>query len=97
MKKMRKLLAVLMTLAMVMGLGMTSFAAEKTTATITVENASSVVADANGLFEVVVYNTVLYELPSTGGLGIYVPMMSGVIMMMAAAFILMNNKRKEVL
>ncbi|MBR5794568.1 MAG: Cna B-type domain-containing protein, partial [Erysipelotrichaceae bacterium] len=38
-------------------------------------------------------NEALYELPSTGGLGIYVPMMSGVIMMMAAAFILMNNKR----
>lgn len=42
-------------------------------------------------------NKAVYELPSTGGFGIYVPMMSGVIMMMAAAFILMNNKRKEVL
>ena len=36
MKKMRKLLAVLMTLAMVMGLGMTSFAADE--ATITINN-----------------------------------------------------------
>ena len=34
MKKMRKLLAVLMTLAMVMGLGMTSFAADAKTVTV---------------------------------------------------------------
>lgn len=41
MKKMRKLLAVLMTLAMVMGLGMTSFAAEP--ATVTIEGAEGTV------------------------------------------------------
>ena len=39
MKKMRKLFAVLLTLAMVFGMSMTSFAATKDTATITVNNA----------------------------------------------------------
>lgn len=63
---------------------------------------ASLVEKINGNLEIEAYtmsfvNEALYELPSTGGLGIYVPMMSGVIMMMAAAFILMNNKRKEVL
>lgn len=41
MKKMRKILAVLLTLAMVMGLGMTSFAAPKDTATITISGAEA--------------------------------------------------------
>ena len=39
MKKMRKIFAVLLTLAMVLGMSMTSFAATKDTATITVKNA----------------------------------------------------------
>ena len=39
MKKMRKIFAVLLTLAMVFGMSMTSFAATKDTATITVDNA----------------------------------------------------------
>ena len=39
MKKMRKIFAVLLTLAMVFGMSMTSFAATKDTATITVNNA----------------------------------------------------------
>ena len=38
MKKMKKLFAILMTMAMVMGLGITGFAAEKS-ATITIDNA----------------------------------------------------------
>lgn len=40
MKKMRKIFAVLLTLAMVLGMSMTSFAATKNTATITVTNAA---------------------------------------------------------
>lgn len=40
MKKMKKLLAVILTFAMVMGLGVTTFAATKTSATITVNNAT---------------------------------------------------------
>ena len=58
--------------------------------------ATNLIKDVNG---VTIYfdNTPLYELPSTGGLGIYVPMIGGVIMMMAAALILMSNKRREVL
>lgn len=41
MKRMKKLFAILMTMAMVMGLGITGFAETKTSATITVNNASS--------------------------------------------------------
>ena len=41
MKKMRKIFAVLLTLAMVLGMSMTSFAATKDTATITVTNADN--------------------------------------------------------
>ena len=38
MKKMKKIFALLLTVAMVMGLGMTTFAAESTNVTITVDN-----------------------------------------------------------
>ena len=41
MKKMRKIFAVLLTLAMVLGMSMTTFAATKDTATITVDNADN--------------------------------------------------------
>ena len=43
MKKMRKIFAVLLTLAMVLGISMTSFAATKDTATITVKNADKAI------------------------------------------------------
>ena len=50
---------------------------------------------SNLVYTVSYVNEALYELPSTGSFGIYVPMFSGVVMMMAAAFILMTAKRRE--
>lgn len=44
-----------------------------------------------------VKNYMLYELPQSGGVGIYVPMIGGVFLMMAAALILFKNKYGEVL
>ena len=44
-----------------------------------------------------VKNDVLYSLPSTGGLGIYWYMISGVLLMLAAAMIYIRNRRREVL
>lgn len=42
-------------------------------------------------------NQVVYELPSTGGSGIYRYTIGGALLMMAAALILYKNKSKEVL
>ncbi len=42
-------------------------------------------------------NTPIYELPSTGGFGIYVYMLGGVMLMTFATFVLYKNRRKEVL
>ena len=42
-------------------------------------------------------NQVVYELPSTGGSGIYRYTIGGALLMMAAALILYKNKFKEVL
>lgn len=42
-------------------------------------------------------NEVLYELPSTGGPGIYWCMLSGMLLMMAGALMVYNKKCKEVL
>lgn len=50
--------------------------------------------------EIVYYvyeNQVVYELPSTGGSGIYRYTIGGALLMMAAALILYKNKSKEVL
>lgn len=44
-----------------------------------------------------VKNKVLYDLPSSGGIGIYWYMIGGMLLMIAAALILYINKRKEVL
>ena len=46
--------------------------------------------------EVIFTNVDLYELPSTGGTGIYLYMLSGMFMMMAGALMIYKNKRKEV-
>ena len=55
--------------------------------------------DINGelVFEYAFLDEVLYELPSTGGFGIYWYMFSGILLMLAAALITYRNKRKEVL
>ena len=42
-------------------------------------------------------NIKLYSLPSTGGSGIYWYMISGMVLMSTAAWILYKNKCKEVL
>ena len=44
-----------------------------------------------------VKNDVLYELPSSGGFGIYWYMVAGVAMMILATAIQYKNRRKEVL
>ena len=42
-------------------------------------------------------NTPVYALPSTGGTGIFLYMIGGMLLMGAAAWILYKNKRREVL
>lgn len=42
-------------------------------------------------------NTPVYDLPSTGGSGIYLYMIGGILLMFAAAWILYKNKCREVL
>ena len=44
-----------------------------------------------------VANDLLYELPHTGGTGIYLYMIGGMLLMFAAVWILYKNKCKEVL
>lgn len=53
--------------------------------------------DGELIFEYAFLNEVLYELPSTGGSGIYWYMFSGVLLMAAASLITYRNKRREVL
>lgn len=52
---------------------------------------------ATGIYTYVYENTPIYELPSTGGKGIYWYSIGGMLLMMAAALILYKNKRREVL
>lgn len=52
--------------------------------------------DASGGFILSILNEALYDLPSTGGNGIYVYMIGGVALMMAAMFILYKMKDKGV-
>lgn len=53
---------------------------------------------ANYKYTILVKNDVeFYELPSTGGAGIYLYMFGGVLLMAAAALITYRNKRREVL
>ena len=61
------------------------------------EDETPITISGDSVYVISFVNQALYELPSTGGLGIYVPMVGGVLMMMAAVMILMNNKRREVL
>ena len=48
-------------------------------------------------FTLTIKNDVVYNLPSTGGSGIYLYMIGGVLLMFAAAWILYKNKCREVL
>lgn len=51
---------------------------------------------SNGIYECVFLNEALYELPSTGGEGIYWYSIGGTLLMMAGALILYRNKNKKV-
>ena len=51
----------------------------------------------NNIYTISVTNTMLYSLPSTGGTGIYLYMIGGILLMFTAAWILYKNKCREVL
>lgn len=51
----------------------------------------------DGTYTVIVKNDMLYSLPSTGGSGIYWFSICGMLLMMAAAWIIYKNKCREVL
>ena len=48
-------------------------------------------------YKLQVKNEADYELPNSGGMGIYWYMITGILLMIAAALILYKNKSKEVL
>ena len=52
--------------------------------------------DGDGVYEVTIYNTPVFELPSTGSSGIFGYMMGGTLLLMAGTLILYKMKRKEV-
>ncbi|MDO5135494.1 MAG: fibro-slime domain-containing protein [Eubacteriales bacterium] len=58
------------------------------------ENAECI-SEADGTYVVKVYNTKLYALPSTGGMGTYLFTISGVAILMSALLLFIQNKRKE--
>ena len=61
------------------------------------ENTNVKVKATNNTYVITVANDLLYELPHTGGTGIYLYMISGMLLMGGAAWILYKNKRREVL
>mgnify|MGYP004463359745 CR=1 FL=1 len=61
------------------------------------ENNKVQLNQANGIYELVIKNDMLYSLPSTGGTGIYLYMIGGMLLMFAAVWILYKSKCKEVL
>ena len=61
------------------------------------ENNKVQLNQTNGIYELVIKNDMLYSLPSTGGFGIYLYMIGGILLMFAAAWILYKNKCREVL
>ncbi len=72
----------------------------ETNGTISTQDASgNVLVDGETGKQIVlqIKNEILYELPSSGGMGIYWYMFGGVLLMSAAAFITYRNKRREVL
>lgn len=61
------------------------------------DNTNVKVETTNNTYVITVANDLLYELPHTGGTGIYLYMIGGILLMFAAAWILYKNKCKEVL
>ena len=65
---------------------------------VTVNSNENVSITQNGdTWIITIKNNPLYNLPSTGGSGIYLYMIGGVLLMFAAAWILYKNKCREVL
>ena len=58
---------------------------------------ASVNQEEDGTYTIIVKNDMLYSLPSTGGSGIYWFSICGMLLMMAAAWIIYKNKCREVL
>ena len=61
------------------------------------ENNKVQLNQTNGIYELVIKNDMLYSLPSTGGTGIYLYMIGGMMLMLIAVWILYKNKCREVL
>lgn len=59
------------------------------------ENVAPALQD--GKYQILIENTTLYALPHSGGTGIYLYMIGGMLLMFAAVWILYKNKCKEVL
>lgn len=57
----------------------------------------SVTTETDGSYTVIVKNDMLYSLPESGGSGIYWFSICGMLLMMAAAWIIYKNKCREVL
>lgn len=58
---------------------------------------ASVNQEEDGTYTIIVKNDMLYSLPSTGGSGIYWFSICGMLLMMAAAWLIYKNKCREVL
>ena len=54
-------------------------------------------SESDDVYVITVTNDMLYELPSTGGIGIFWYTIGGMLLMMAAALILYKRKCREVL
>ena len=61
------------------------------------EDKVTCVKDRDGVYVITVKNEVVYNLPNSGGSGIYWFSICGMLLMMAAAWILYKNKCREVL
>lgn len=61
------------------------------------ENTNVKIEKQNNTYIITVANNLLYELPHTGGPGIFLYVIGGMLLMGAAAWILYKNKRREVL
>ena len=55
------------------------------------------ILDSNNVYSYYFDNEVLYELPSTGGPGMYIYVLGGIAMMLGAAYVWFVNRRKEML
>ena len=70
---------------------------DKNGITVSNNNKVSISKGDDGTYTIIVKNDMLYSLPSTGGSGIYWFSICGMLLMMAAAWIIYKNKCREVL